>query len=81
MFGEKCKHGNYVAGCIECANEDRGSNSAFSGGLASHDKLRQAIENVIECLLLENMQRPSFTFGRIEKLADEYDKVKNEKAC
>ncbi len=34
------------------------------------DKLFNAIYEVCECLVLENMERPSFTFKRIEKLND-----------
>jgi hypothetical protein len=32
--------------------------------------LKNAIEDVLGCLVLENMQRPSFTFRHIEKLRD-----------
>ena len=32
--------------------------------------VKNAIEEVIECLILENMRRPAFTFGRIERLKE-----------
>lgn len=35
------------------------------------------VREVVECLVLESMHRPSFTFGRIEKLADELYKIES----
>jgi len=35
-----------------------------------------AINEVIECLLLENMHKPSLTFRRIKKLADVFERYK-----
>lgn len=42
------------------------------------DQLLFAIEEVIECLILENMHIPSFTSRRIKKLAKVFDKLKND---
>ena len=39
-----------------------------------------AVEEVTECLILENMQRPSFTFRRINLLAEAFTKYNKQKS-
>lgn len=42
------------------------------------DDLLQAVGDVMECLVLENMKRSSLTFRRIENLAKIYEQYKHE---
>lgn len=43
-----------------------------------YSKLLEAASLVCECIMLENMQRPSFTFRRIEKLHELITRQQND---
>ena len=47
------------------------------GRLKMDEKLKSAIDDVVQCLVLENMQRPTLTFRKIKNLAKIWEAVSN----